>query len=289
MTYICLVHDQHNLKSMISEMPLKTNRFLQGLLLLLIIFVEVRVEAQENDTIITVDRNPEKFLKKIDIHDFTHNGLNFWQDEFSGHWAGIDFGFNMFVNEDYSGYETEFMDNDIFRSNTAYINFIQQSIGLQKDMNTFGLVTGLGLHLQSYRLDDNTTILKDENGIIHPDYLYYDDNQKSKLSVVSLVLPLLVEFQMPVNHFDNRIYFSAGMIGSYRLNSHSKIKYKAEHKEKLKVEDDFSIHNFKYSIMVRAGYRWFNVFATYDLVPLFEKDKGPELYPLTFGITFMRF
>ncbi|WP_303923075.1 outer membrane beta-barrel protein [Draconibacterium sediminis] len=264
--------------------PMKRILQTQILVLLFLCFSGLEIKAQENDSIVPIE-NPQRFLRKIDLSEVTHNGLKLWQDDFSGHWVGIDFGFNMLLNEDYTGYQSEFMDNDIFRSNSAYFNFLQQSIGLQKNRNTIGLVTGLGLQLQSYRLDDNTTIVKGNDGVISPEYLYFNDNQKSKLAVEMITLPLLLEFQIPINHYDNRLFFSAGVVGSVRLSSHTKIKYKEEKKEKLKVVDDFSMHRFRYSVMVRTGYRWFNVFASYDLVPLFKTDKGPELTPFTFGIT----
>lgn len=248
-----------------------------------------RVMAQETDTIIVVNEDPEKILKDIDIRDVTRNGLTPWKNKFSGHFAGIDFGFNVFLNQDYTGYQSEFMENDVFRSNSAYFNVIQQSFGLQKNKNTFGLVTGLGLQLQSFRLDDNITFYKDEGGIIQPEYVSVAEKQKSKFANVLLVVPLLAEWQFPVNHYDNRVYFSAGILAGLRINSHTKIKYKLDKKQKLKVVDDFSMPTFTYSLMVRAGYRWFNLFASYDLVPLFKKDKGPELTPFTFGITLLRF
>ncbi|MEN8115785.1 MAG: outer membrane beta-barrel protein [Bacteroidota bacterium] len=271
--------------------PLKTKKISLQFILPVIFLVGFIVNAfsQVTDTIIPVDQDPQKTLRKIDIKKFTRNGFNFWQDQFSGHWAGVDVGFNMFLNEDYTGYDTEFMDNDVLRSNSTYANLIQQSIGLQKHRNTIGLVTGLGLHLQSYRLDDNTTIYRDENDVIFPRTLVFDDNQKSKLSIVSISIPLLAEFQIPVNHYENRIYLSAGVFGSYRLSSHTKIKYRIERKEKLKVPDHYSLHNFKYGLMFRTGYRWLNIFATYDLVTLFKEDKGPELTPFTVGITLIQF
>jgi len=273
-----------------SGQPSKINNYLRTILFFLLLqLCAAGTYAQHKDSVDVVKKDPEKILRKLDIKSITRNGFNFWQGEFTGHWAGVDFGFNMFVNNDYSGYDSEFMENDVFRSNTTYLNIVQQSIGLQRTRNTFGLVTGLGLHLQSYRLDDNTTIYKDDNGVIQPQELYYDDNQKSKLSVVSLAVPLLAEFQIPINHYDNRIYFSAGLVGSVRLHNHTKIKYKSLQKEKLKVSEDFAIHSFKYSVMVRAGYRWFNVFASYDLVPLFEAGKGPEITPFTFGVTLISF
>jgi len=274
-----------------SRKPLKTKLSVLGLSLSLLFMLGFLFDSysQESDTIVPVQKNTGKILRKIDLTKITRNGLTPYKTRFSGHYSGVDFGFNLFVNENYSGYDSEFMENDVFRSNSAYFNALQQSIGLQKHQNTLGLVTGLGLHLQSYRLDDNTTIFLDENDVVQPQFLYFDANQKSKLALMSLTVPLLLEWQIPVNHYDNRIYFSAGLLGSLRVASHSKIKYKAEQNEKVKVQDDFSIHRFKYSIMVRTGYRWFNVFATYDLVPLFEKGKGPELTPFTVGITLLRF
>jgi hypothetical protein len=104
------------------------------------------------------------------------------------------------------------------------------------------------------------------------------------------MIPLLAEFQIPINHYENRLYFSGGFFGSYRINSHTKIKYRVDRKkEKLKVPDFLSLNDFKYGVMFRAGYRWVNVFACYDLQPLFRKGKGPELTPFTFGFTLVSF
>ena len=248
------------------------------------------IQAQYTDTIIPVNRDPVKILRKIDVRKMTSHGFNFWQDDFSGHWAGIDFGFNTFLHKDYSGFQPGFMNNNLFYSNSTYINVIQQSIGLQHNRNTIGLITGLGLHLQSYRLEQNTTIERGFNDVIQPRILFFEQNQKSKLSVVYLTVPLLAEFQIPLNHYKNRLYFSAGLYGSYRVSSHTKIKYRVERKkEKLKTPDFFSLQDYKYGIMVRTGYRWVNLFATYDMVPLFRPEKGPELYPFTFGITLLSF
>lgn len=271
------------------EKPLKTY-ILIGIFSILIFGISRNSKAQVTDSIVPVKKKPEKILRKIDARKIAHGGFNFWQDNFSGHWAGIDFGFNTFVNKDYTGFESGFMKNDVYHSNSAYINLVQQSIGLQHNRNMVGLVTGLGLHLQSYRLDQNTTIQRGINDIIEPKTLYFDQNQKSKLSIVSVLVPLLAEFQIPISHYENRLYFSGGFFGSYRINSHTKIKYRADRKkEKLKIPDFLSLNDFKYGVMFRAGYRWINIFACYDLQPLFRKDKGPELTPFTFGFTLISF
>ena len=242
----------------------------------------------QSDTIVPV-ANPEKALRNIDTRNTTKGGFNLWRDRFSGHLAGIDFGFNLFLNEDYTGYDSEFMDNDVLRSNSISINFVQQSIGIQRYRNTIGLVTGLGLRFHTYRLDDHVTIMRDENNVIQPQDPNLENIKKSKLSIFSATLPLLMEFQIPINNDLNRVYVSGGVFGELRLNSHTKVKYKLERNEKLKVTDHFSMYDVKYGIMVRTGYRWVNLYATYDLLPLFREGKGPELTPFSVGITLLRF
>ena len=271
--------------------PLKTKPILLRALIFtgLVLCYGSSLLAQVSDSIVPVKEDPEKILRNVDIRRVTGNGFNFWQDEFSGHWAGIDFGFNMLLNEDYTGYNSDFMDNDVLRSNSLYINFVQQSIGLQRSRNNIGLVTGIGVRFHSYRLDDNFSITLDENNVVQPQPLGFSHIKKSKLGIVSVVVPLLAEFQIPINNNRNRMYFSGGVYGGVKLNSHTKVKYKAAQNEKLKVVDHFSLHDFNYGIMLRTGYRWVNLHATYDLVKLFKEDKGPELTPFSFGITLLRF
>ena len=271
------------------QMPMKTKTTAVHALLFagIILMFPFGGIAQETDTLSRMDT--EKALRGLDVRAISRDGLNFWQNEFSGHWAGIDLGFNLFLNPDYSGYSDDFMDNDIFRSNSLYFNVVQQSISLQRYRNSIGLVTGIGLHLQSYRIDDNTTIRRGTNDRIEPDYLYFDQNQKSKFSMISLLVPLLLEAQVPIKQYENHFYFSAGIFGSVRIHSQTKIKYKLERREKLKVPDHYSLPDLRYGLMARTGYRGINVFVTYDLVPLFREGKGPELTPFTFGITLLSF
>jgi hypothetical protein len=249
--------------------------------------------AQENDSIVVVKSPAGRLSGLIDIQDLVNEGYNYWDEEFEGHWAGVEFGINGFLNPDYSMYSTadkNFLKNDLLRSNVLNLNILQYSMGLQKTRNTLGLLTGVGLSLQSYHLDNNTTISIDETRKVYPSKLYFDSNQKSKLSSLSVDVPLLIELQIPVQHYANRLYFSAGVTGSKRLESHTKVKYRRDGKrEKLKSPGDYSIHDYKISGTIRVGYRWINLFATYDIVPLFEDRRGPILHPFAAGIRLISF
>lgn len=251
---------------------------------MLLIWLSQVLSAQIPDSIRISDKNPEKLLKNVQFKEIVQDGLNIWQDDFTGHFAGIDFGFNL-LNEKDPG----FPDYDILRSNSLYLNFIQQSIGIQRSRNTIGIVTGMGLHVKSYRLDKNTTLQKESSGQVTLQSLFFDSNQKSKFSMVYATVPLLLEFQIPVNHYANRIYLSAGTFAGYSISSHTKIKYRVDRKrEKLKTPGDFSLNDFRFGLMARAGYRQFQFFCNYDLRPMFRKEAGmPDIHPITFGITIL--
>lgn len=265
----------------------------QLFLILIVLTIASLALAQENDSIIVVKSPAGRLSGLIDIQDLVNEGYNYWDDEFEGHWAGVEVGMNGFTNADYSIYspdEMNFLNSDLIRSNTLNLNILQYSKGIQQNRKTIGLVTGVGLSFQSYRLDNNTTITTDETRKVHPENLYFDSNQKSKLSSLYLEVPLLLEFQIPVVNQLNHIYLSAGIMGAKRIETHTKVKYRKEGKrEKLKSPGDYSILDYKVAATLRIGYRWINLYATYDLIPLFENHKGPVLYPYSVGIKLISF
>lgn len=265
----------------------------RSLFFLLLFLLIMPVFSQVTDSIDVSRPSLGKVANLINIEDLVQDGFNYWEEEFIGHWAGIAVGLNSFAKMDYSLYPTDqsgFLDNELFWSNSLQINFFQFSRGIQKTRNTIGFVTGAGLNIQSYRLDNNRTIEQSVDGIVYPKTLYFESNQKSKLSSVFLNVPLLLEFQLPIKNYANRFYISTGFIANKRLSTHAKVKYRKDgQKQKLKTPGSYSIPDYNLSATVRMGYRWINVFASYDLAPLFSKDKGPVLYPYTFGIYLLSF
>lgn len=219
-------------------------------------------------------------------------GTNYWEEEFRGNWTGFYWGINGLAKTDYSGYPEsgqDFFEPELLRSYVININLLQFSKGLQRSRNTIGLVTGLGLELQSWYLDDHITV-KEGSFRLEPVELDYDDPRKSKLTSSYLSIPFLAEFQIPIKHYGNRLYFSTGIIVSKRLSTHTKIKYTHQNKSyKLKSPDDYYLRDFRTSVTFRAGYRWINVFATYDLQQLFVDKKGPETFPYSVGFALISF
>jgi hypothetical protein len=265
----------------------------QIFLLILAFTVTCRSYSQSADSVIVLKSPATRLSGLIDIQDLVNQGYNFWEDEFKGHWAGIELGINGFANPDYSMYpvnENNFLQNTPLLSNTLNLNLLQYSMGLQQIRTTIGLVTGLGISFKGYHIADNTSITLDENRKVQPEYVYLSTVQKSKFAMIELEIPLLIEFQIPIRNYANRLYFSTGLTGSKRLETHSKIKYEKDgKKEKLKSPGNYSVREYKVAATFRVGYRRVNLFASYDLATLFENKKGPVLYPYSVGIRLISF
>lgn len=202
--------------------------------------------------------------------------------KFEGHWEGIEFGFNGLDKPDYSLYGTkDFMSLNQGKSMEFDFNFYELNIGLAKSY--VGLVSGMGLSFNNYRLENPFTIQKGTN-MTEPVLLGYDNLSKTKLAVSYLNVPLLLEFQIPVNQNEGRLFVNAGLIGGVKIGSHTKVKYGDT---KDKDRSGFNLNSFKYDATARIGYKDISLFAKYSLTPLFQSGKGPELTPFTIGISFL--
>lgn len=217
----------------------------------------------------------------------------FWDgnDRFKGSWSGFSVGASNLVNENFSftrSGDDQFMDLNTGKSWNMNLNFAQYSLNLVD--NKLGLVTGLGLEWNYYRFDgDNTIIENSTTGEIEPLDLTvapYDNwnIEKSKLSTTYATLPLLLEVHTSSSQHKG-IVFAAGAIGGLKLGSNTKVVYKENgDKNKDKTKDDFNLSPFRYGVHARIGVGDWLVYGTYYFTSLFEKNKGPELYPISIGI-----
>lgn len=228
---------------------------------------------------------PEKGKMKISV---SHKPI----DEFKGHWAGFDIGLSNFFSAPFDSSlpdEAMFMDLNGSKSVSVGINLFQHSIGLQKTKENLGLVTGLGLAINNYRLASDYVLIRNNQG-----FSSFTESErsikKSKLTTSYLTVPLMLEGQIPSSKGHNPFFISAGIYGSFKIGSHTKVVYDDKGgKEKEVSRDDINVNSFKYGVSLRTGYGFIKLFANYDLSRLFQKDQGPELYPWTVGLSLFNF
>ncbi|NJO92969.1 MAG: PorT family protein [Chloroflexia bacterium] len=109
---------------------------------------------------------------------------------------------------------------------------------------------------------------------------------KNKIATWCFTMPLLLEIQLHKPNF----YISGGIVGKVKVLSWSKQKYELDGgKFKDKTRSDFLMNTFRYGLTARVGFGFLKVFANYDLVSLFQEDRGPELYPVSVGISLISF
>ncbi|MCL2072704.1 MAG: WG repeat-containing protein [Marinilabiliaceae bacterium] len=211
-------------------------------------------------------------------------------NSFKGHLSSVNLGINSYVNENFTeklpkGYE--FMEINYERSWEISVYPLQHSTKLFSSY--IGLVTAIGFNFNNYRFSlENSNDLTDKAKLWFPRVENDVEIYKSKLTLLSLNVPLMLEFQIPdATKKRNRcLYLSAGVIGSLKLNTHTKINYYYENDDyKKKYNKDIGINMFRYSYMVRAGYSWLGIYATYSPVSLFKTEKGPQLYPYSVGLS----
>jgi len=213
-----------------------------------------------------------------------------WTGSFNPHWAGLEFGMNMYSQTDYSLYNQlntvippNFMDLHYGKSITVNLNFAEWAF--KNEANNFGLVTGLGFSFMDFTFDQPITIEKQDGvGIVMPrDLSHLSRLKKSKLNVSYLTAPLMFEVKTPLRMGGSRLYLAGGVIGGVNIGSHT--KYKSD-EGKEKTRSNFNLNQFKYDLTGRIGFGDFCVFINYGMTPLFKNDRGPELHPVTVGFSF---
>lgn len=208
------------------------------------------------------------------------------KQKFNGHWKGLELGVNGYLtpNNDFD-YPNEYslLDQSYRKSIAVNLNFFEQNVNLIR--NHLGLVTGLGVTWNNYRFDPEVRMIKGEDKLImeriQEDGVTYE---KSKLVNTYLTLPLMLELQSNRYSKTNSFHLSAGVVGGWRMGTHTKYVYDDGDRQKDKDRKDFYMNPFKLDAIAKVGWGVLNLYASYSLTPMFQKNKGPELYPFAIGI-----
>ncbi|MBT3208160.1 MAG: PorT family protein [Bacteroidetes bacterium] len=244
------------------------------------------IENPDGDSDVVVDTLEEY---DYDIDEMIEKKKDKDDSEFDAHWAGFEFGLNNYLNSN-----NELVSNDELHASSLSkswgfnLNLLEFDFPVIKE--NFGFVTGLGFEWNNYRFENNFVALGyDENGSTE----WRDEGieyQKNKLNTTYLTAPLLMEFQAPVGKKQEKLSISVGVIGGLKLHSNSHYEYEIGDGEyDLKEKTDYNLSSFRYGVTARIGYDNVQLFANYNITPMFESDKGPELYPFTIGIHILDF
>jgi hypothetical protein len=205
------------------------------------------------------------------------------------YWSGFDMGVNGFVNpsqslsmgDDYAGFEL-----DYGKSLSVSLNIAEKKAKLIGD--AVGIYTGLGFEWNTYAFRNNSTLWSntDTTAMFIDSTVAYS---KNKLHATYLTVPLMLEFNTSTDYSSN-FHIAVGLLGGWKIGSNYKVHYESEAERiRNKAKGNYNLNPIKYSAHARVGYGKFTLFASYGLSTLFEKDRGPEIYPVNVGITLIGF
>ncbi|MBL7922729.1 MAG: DUF2807 domain-containing protein [Bacteroidia bacterium] len=206
------------------------------------------------------------------------------------HWGGLDIGFNQLMVQDKFNTNLpegfDYLELNSGKSININLNLFKHDFQLYKRYVLF--TTGIGLTLNNYRFSSDKTLIADSRLVTagfdssnSGKRINYD---KNKLAVNYITVPLLLQFNTR-EHFRKSFHVAAGMLLSYKYNSHLKLVYTEDgDREKSKRHDEFNIQPFRYDATLRIGYENYTLYASYALNSLFKEDRGPSLHPFQVGI-----
>jgi len=222
------------------------------------------------------EKNSKKYSKKDSIKNYNKQFEN---------WSGWELGVNGLMNYDNTidmASNAQFLELNYSKSYQFGLNLGQKNFHIYK--NYINIVTGIGFDFNHYEFKNSGTLNPNADYLsASTDSISY---KKNRLNVSYLKAPLMLEINTSKNPKKN-FHIAGGIEFAYKIHSVLKQKYEIDNvKHKTKTRDDFNIEPFRYSAVARIGYNNITVFANYGLNRLFQKNKGPQVYPFTLGVTF---
>lgn len=231
--------------------------------------------------IIIFDKDPHSKIRiknKIDEEEFKH-------------WSGLSFGFNGYFSPDGSmsvPTRYKYMDLNYGRSINIQWNIFQHNFNIYH--NYVNLVTGFGIEWRRFMFDNKTSLNADSSftwGSIDTTTTF--NFKKNLFRSTMLQVPLLIEFNTNKNPRKS-FHVAVGAIGQFMVGGRTKQIYERGGYTFEKVrKDNYNMNPLVLKTHASIGYRSFTAFAEYNITSLFEKGKGPQLYPFVIGVRLIPF
>lgn len=200
------------------------------------------------------------------------------RNHFDPHTGGLYIGFSRLSDDFYSFGSTGKASLDASKSWEIGANLFTSYLTISRDRH-WGMTFGLGWGYRSFRLDGNQAFLK-ENGATG---IFAGDDEtvynKSRLRYFHFRIPISIEWQTRING-RRPIFFAAGPEIEIRHGIKSMAKVNG-HKETL--GKGMYVHPVGINILAQAGYGNLGFYLRYSTYGLFEKGKGPDVCPMSFG------
>lgn len=198
----------------------------------------------------------------------------------------VSLGLNAYAQNQPQAYNPDDYDLRPFGSRYISLGFVKSATLAQGKNAGLHLDFGMDVAWNNLMFEGNNTIYKDMSSVIFSEVKNTAfqglDLRKSKL-----VVPYADFSLIPTVSFSNAFltHISLGGYVGYRLGGYTRVKMPDGQKER--VRNDYYLNDFRYGTAFELGIKNFpDFFVHYDLNPLFQTDRGPEVRMINFGIRF---
>ncbi len=205
-------------------------------------------------------------------------------------WRGFNFGFSdvsysvtMFDNNVPIG--TEFFDVNMGNSIAWEINPFELDVRIINEYVKFS--TGLGYMVKNFSLANNYLLYKDSNNVVTGRIETEHTLNKNRFRTGYITLPAFLYFNTSKDP-ERAFRIGGGIIGGINILQTYRIKtFTNGHKNKAHQNGSWNTNTFMLDWRGIIGFGPVNLYVSHSLLPLFQDNKGPEVYPFNFGISFV--
>lgn len=206
------------------------------------------------------------------------------------HWAGFSMASSGYLADGSTTMPAKYlyMELDYAKSFSYQFNLFENQINLVG--HRLKLISGFGIDYHSYALANKTTLNPDSSytyGTIDSTDTY--SYKKNKLRNTYLQVPLLLEYNSS-NNPKKTFHIAVGAVVQYIVASRTKQVLGYDNAEVTNVrKDSYNFSPWVFKAHLNLGYANWTLFAEYNMTPMFQDGKGPELQPFAIGLRIVPF
>ena len=144
----------------------------------------------------------------------------------------------------------------------------------------WGINLGVSWGYRSFNIDGNYALLKENGTSIFTAGNEETSYSKSRLRHFFFRVPLLMEWQQRVGR--HKVFFNAGP--EFEIRHGVKSFSHINGGKKKTVGKGMYAQPVGINLLAQAGYGNIGIYLRYSTYGLFQKDKGPEVSPYSFGV-----
>lgn len=193
----------------------------------------------------------------------------------------VDLGFNQFIGA------PDLFQIEPLKSRTVNIHYL-----LKVKLGKYFLLTpGIGLGLEGYNFErENLRFFSPTSSpAVFLDTLPNTNYFKSKLSANYFDFPIELRFRSSQNE-KKALSISIGAKAGFLFHGKAKTKFEKDGIDiKEKHISSYYLNTFRYGIIGRIGVGYVNFFFYKSLTSVLKESRGPELNPITIGLSLTTF